>query len=1015
MVTLRSEAAATTQGRSSLLVTHDPIERQQRDLTRARLAAIVQSSADSIIGSTLDGIITDWNPGAERLYGYTADEAIGRPLAILAPPERARQIDELLERVRQGESIAEVEVVARARGGKRFDISLTISPVRDDAGQIVACSAIARDISARKVAEAERLATHQHTRQVLERITDGFFALDLDWRFTYVNEAAERLAGQNRDALLGTSLWEAFPDILETPIATFYQRTIADGVPASIEFYYPPLGLWIDAMAYPSPDGLSVFFRDVTASRRMEQDVRASEEKYRTLMDQIPAAVYVLSPSGNELPLYLSPYFSHLTGFSPEEAMAREHHWLDEVHPDDRARVAAEEALAMAANAPLRIEYRFRRKDGSYIWVLDDSVLLHDENGTVVANYGVLLDISERVRANEERARLAAIVESTQEGILSCTLDGIITSWNHGAEKLYGYRVDEAIGQTVMILRPPGEVDDIALLTERVRRGESIEGYETVRMTRTGRRITVSLTLSPLRDATGHVVGIASISRDVTALRQAEEALRLRDRALAAAPNAIVITEPAPPSVRIVDVNPAFEAMTGYTREEVIGQDIRMLFGPGTDPHVGRRIGEAIAAGDDVTETLLNYRKDGSPYWIELHVAPVRDDAGALTHLVGIQTDITERVQAEAALRESEARFRGVWESTLDAMALADAAGIVLAANPAYCELSGYPMEEIVGHNFSRIFPADERAEREAGYQAIFASPLPTASFETTIQRASGALREVACQGAFIEFDGQRQAMVVAIRDVTERNRLERELRGALQEAEAATRTKSLFLAMMSHELRTPLQAVLGYTDLLLLGSSKTLTREQNEDLGHIKQGADRMIGLIDQMLDLSRMEAGRMELAANPVDLASIIEQVRQDVTPQAIANAIDLVIDLPPALPPARGDPSRLRQILLNLAGNAVKFTDHGSVRITARGIDDEIEIAVSDTGIGISAEALPHIFEEFHQVDGSLTRRHGGAGLGLAIARRLAEQMGGRLTVSSQPGAGSTFTLHIPAARG
>ena len=977
------------------------------------MAAIVTSSADAIIGSTLDGIITDWNPGAERLYGFTADEAIGQPLAILAPPESARQIDELLERVRQGESIEEIEVVGRTRGGKRIDISLTISPVRDDAGQIVASSVIARDISARKAAETERLATHQHTRQVLERITDGFFALDLDWRFTYVNEAAERLAGQSRDALLGTSLWEAFPDILETPISAFYQRTIADGVPASIEFYYPPLDVWIDARAYPSPDGLSVFFRDVSASRRMEQDLRASEEKYRTLMDQIPAVVYVLTAEGIQQPVYFSPHIEQLTGFLPEEVMARDHHWLDGVHPDDRARVAAEDERALAAGEPLRTEYRYRRKDGSYVWVLDESAPIRDETGGVVAYQGLLLDISGRVQAEEERARLAAIVESTQEGILSCTLDGIITSWNHGAEELYGYRIAEALGQSVMMLRPPGEVDAITSLTERVRQGENIEGYETVRITRTGRRITVSLTLSPLRDATGRVVGIASISRDVTALRQAEEALRLRDRALAAAPNAIVITEPAPPSVRIVDVNPAFEAMTGYTREEVIGQDIRMLFGPGTDPAVGQRIGEAIAAGDDVTETLLNYRKDGSPYWIELHVAAVRDDAGALTHLVGIQTDITERVQAEAALRESEARFRGVWESTLDAMALADAAGIVLAANPAYCELAGYAMEEIVGHNFSRIFPAAERAEREAGYQAIFTSPLPTTSFETTIQRANGALREVACQGAFIEIDGQRQAMVAAIRDVTERNRLERELRGALQEAEAATRTKSLFLAMMSHELRTPLQAVLGYTDLLLLGSARSLTREQTEDLGHIKQGADRMIGLIDQMLDLSRMEEGRLEVAANPVDLAGIIEQVRQDVAPQAIAKAIDLIIDLPPALPPALGDPSRLRQILLNLAGNAVKFTEHGAVRISARGIDDDIEITVSDTGIGISADALPHIFEEFHQVDGSLTRRYGGAGLGLAIARRLAEQMSGHLTVSSQPGVGSTFTLRIPAA--
>src|SRR3712207_6679725 len=181
---------------------------------------------------------------------------------------------------------------------------------------------------------------------------------------------------------------------------------------------------------------------------------------------------------------------------------------------------------------------------------------------------------------------------------------------------------------------------------------------------------------------------------------------------------------------------------------------------------------------------------------------------------------------------------------------------------------------------------------------------------------------------------------------------------------------------MMSHELRTPLQAVLGYSEFLLEGSEGLLTTEQREDIGYIHQAGGRMIALINQMLDLSRMEAGRLQLAALPVDLAQVIEQVRQDVAPQAAAKALALLIDLAPSLPVVIGDAERLRQVLLNLVGNAVKFTDAGCVSITAVSTPTGgVDVIVTDTGIGIPADAVPFIFDQFHQVDSGLTRGHGG----------------------------------------
>jgi signal transduction histidine kinase len=258
--------------------------------------------------------------------------------------------------------------------------------------------------------------------------------------------------------------------------------------------------------------------------------------------------------------------------------------------------------------------------------------------------------------------------------------------------------------------------------------------------------------------------------------------------------------------------------------------------------------------------------------------------------------------------------------------------------------------------------------------------------------------------------------IVVYFRDVSEGKQLERELRGALASAHAANRASSEFLAMMSHELRTPMQAVLGYADLLLAGPADSLTSEQTEDVRCIQQGAKRIIALVDQMLDLSRLQAGRLEFQVKPVDLAEVVEQVRQDVAPQAAVKSLTLAIDIPASLPRVRADAMRLRQILLNLIGNAVKFTDKGSVRLSARESEAGIEVAVQDTGIGIPEAALEHIFEEFRQADSvTTTRRYGGAGLGLAIARNLAEQQGGTISVKSTPKVGSTFTLTMPAVRG
>ena len=333
-----------------------------------------------------------------------------------------------------------------------------------------------------------------------------------------------------------------------------------------------------------------------------------------------------------------------------------------------------------------------------------------------------------------------------------------------------------------------------------------------------------------------------------------------------------------------------------------------------------------------------------------------------------------------------------------DAILIADGDGHCVDANPAALALLGYTREEVLRLEIGDVVAPDPAWATDA--DARF---LREGQGEVVVRAKDG--RVVPAEARTMVVPGPDGSLSVAtLRDTTKR-------KAAEEEHQAAIQVKDAFLDLMSHELRTPLQAVLGYSEFLLLAPPGSLTDEQREDIGYIHQAGDRMVNLINQALELSRLRAGGITLAAKPVDLTQVIEAVRQDVAPQAAAKNLMVEIELPPSLPTVMGDAERVRQILLNLVGNAVKFTDAGRVRITAADVaTGGVEIVVSDTGVGIAADALPHIFEEFHQVPGSLTRRHGGSGLGLAIAARLADQMAGSIDVSSEPGVGSTFRLHL-----
>jgi PAS domain S-box-containing protein len=494
---------------------------------------------------------------------------------------------------------------------------------------------------------------------------------------------------------------------------------------------------------------------------------------------------------------------------------------------------------------------------------------------------------------------------------------------------------------------------------------------------------------------------------DITARTDAEEALAASEALFRAAfENAPIGMALISPDWRLLAVNRADCELLGYTEDELLATTFLGATHPDDVAITRAVVARALAGEGDQYQLEKRYlRKDGQIIWVHLSVSLIRDEDGAPRYFISQAQDITTRKEAEADLAATQQRTRDVLERISDGFYALDRAWRFTYLNHAAERILDERRGALLGRVIWEAFPGLVDTPLSQAYQRVMNEGQATI-FESYSDRLDRWFE--------VRAHPSPEGLSVFFCDITERKRVDDEIRAALEAARAAQRTTGQFLAMMSHELRTPLQAILGYADFLLHGPSGALTREQAEDIGYIEQGARRMSTLVDQMLDLSRIEAGRLQLVLEQVDLSQVIEQVRQDIAPQAAAKNLYLVIDVSPSPPLVQGDPVRLHQILLNLVSNAVKFTERGSVRVSVTEVDGGVDIAVSDTGIGIAAEALPHIFEAFRQADSTVNRRYGGAGLGLAIAKQLAELMGGRINVVSHLGDGSTFTLHLPTSK-
>ncbi len=867
------------------------------------------------------------------------------------------------------------------------------------------------DATERTEASMAQAASDARYRELVERASEIIFETDAAGRYQFYNRAGQESMRYNATELLGRPYLETVHPDDRRRAKRFYGVQFARRTPRTQLELRCLTGdgrtVWLAQnteliVTNGVPSGFRVVARDITDRKLAEQAIQASEKRYRELFDQNPVAAWIYEPVTLRL-LDVNEAACRQYGYSREELQKLT---LRHLHPPQDW---AELETSLRSAAPFRREtpWSHLRKDGSALLAEVVSQVCEAAGGE--ARLAMATDVTASVAAN---GRFRVLFEHSSNAHMLFGESGIVDC-NEAAVRMLG-----AASKQDLLGRHPAEFDPNyhaggRLDEERRRAVDALAQdcgqlrFDTAIRRLDGTEFPCEVSLTSVSVAGQEA--LLGVWHDLTERMATEEQLRLLSSVARESVSGIMITDS---DERILYVNPGFTRISGHSLEELRGlRPGSVLQGPETSLESKQKLGEAIAARTPVTTELINYTKDGDPYWAEVHIAPVFDTRGTCSHFVAVMNDVTARKRAAQELAESRQRLEmalrvgelGMWDwkASNNQVYFSDAYGEMLGYAPGTLEQSFSSWE-------NKIHPEDRGATLSA-LTAHLEGKSERFEPEFRMKHRDGTWRWIVSHGQIVERDGDGRPMrmVGTHQDITAAKEAEAALRAAKEAAEAGARAKSEFLAAMSHEIRTPMNGVIGMTSLLL---GTPLTGEQREHVETIRASGDALLTVINDILDFSKVEAGWMELEKLDFDLQTVVEEAAELVSEAARRKGVRIYTSLGPEVPyGVRGDPGRIRQVLLNYLSNAVKFTPSGEIRVVVSGDPSGgrlLRCEVSDTGIGLTAEQRERLFMPFSQADSSTTRRFGGTGLGLAICKKVVSLMGGEVGVESELGRGSTF---------
>ncbi len=1124
-------------------------DRKRAEQKQARLTAILEATSDLVGVADAAGHSVYLNQAGQKLLGMSPEEA-RYPFTIdsvLAPSAKAKFHNEIIPTALREGSWAG-ETLFLSRDGEEIPVSQVLIVHKTEAGEVEFISTIVRDIRDRKKAEEER----QLLATTIENSRDFVGVASMDGRPILVNQAGLDLVGLSS---LDEARTKHITDFFMAEDLEFVQQSIMPAIMqegswrSDFRFRHFVTGqpILVDytlfLIKHPEtnkPVGIATITRDIRDRKTAEDVLKQSEERFRSLIEASAQIIWICNADG-EMALD-QPTWSAFTGQTFDDYKGGG--GLNAIHPDDRSSIVTAWSTAAANRSFYEVEFRMRRYDGEYRYMSCRGVPILNADGSIREWVGANTDITDSKQAEEalreqqaalrdRNVLLSSILESTPDIIVVKDREGRYVALNSFvAKSFYGKPIEEIIGKDDSELLPPAAAVPIMAKDRELMEAGITETYEEevfngkentyflttkapwrdaqgnilgliaiarnigdrkqmeaelrdrnallnsilestpdfiVVKDREGRHVALNSNLAnflgkpieeiigkddlellppetaraimakdrqlmaagitesyeedvskgettatffttkaPWRDAKGNILGIIAITRDISDRKQAEDAIKQseeRYRSLIAATSQMVWITDA--EGRCPDL-PTFRAYTGQTVDEVVGFGWLDAIHPDDRERTNQVWMEAVQ-----TKSLyeIEYRiraADGNYRYFQARAVPILNEDGSIREWVGTSIDIHDRKQAEDAIKQSEERYRSLILATSQIVWTGDSEGRC-PDMPTLRAYTGQTVEEVVGFGWLDAIHPDDR-ERTAQVWMEAVQTKTGYEIEYRIRAADGNYRYF--QGRAVPIlnqDGSVREWIGTCTDIHDRKQAEILQAKAKEAAEAASRAKSEFLANMSHELRTPLNGIMGYAQILQ--RSKVLNEEERSRIDVIYQCGSHLLTLINDILDLSKIEAQKVELMPTDFHFPAFLQGVAEMCRIRAELKGIHFHFPSSPELPIGiRADEKRLRQVLINLLSNAIKFTDEGSVTFTVSfAAEGKIRFEIRDTGTGIAQDQLQAIFQPFEQV-GDRRRQTEGTGLGLAISKRIVELMGSTIQVQSEMNVGSIFWFDV-----
>ena len=883
---------------------------------------------------------------------------------------------------------------------------VVITPILDAHAQPERLVVSSRDISDARQAEDQLRAT-------LESLGDGFVAFDAEWRFLYVNQAAERLSRMRREDLLGRTIWEVFPLTVGTNLEREFRR-VAAGEPSDFENFFEPWGGWFHSRCFPrAGGGISVYFQDITERKRSQDDLRATLQQLQLITENMPAGV--VRYSRDHRYVWVSNRYANRMGRSPEEICGRS---IPDVLGDEYYQAIRPHIERVLSGDRVEFDIQVKSHEGHPLWFHAGYVPDRDLDNKIGGWIGVITEITERKQAEnalrESEERLRRVSDNADVGLTRCSHDWVYLSANPSYARIVGKPLDHIVGRPIAEVMGAEAAEAIRPYVERVLLGEHINYEAEVPFESVGPRH-LHVNYTPDTDAAGQVVGWVACVTDITERKQADAALRESEERLTLAQNAAQLgVWDSDLKTNVIAMWGKYAQLHGLSpdRTTITREEWLSLIHPEDREKVVALRQEARERTHTFDAEFRVIWPEGSTHWVHAKGLALSDDSGRPSRSTGVIWDITDRKLADAKLRDSEERFRRVFEEGPLGIALAARDHRFLIVNSAFCQMLGYPEEEVIQKTFADItHPDDVRADMELAEQ-LFKREIPFYRMQKRYVKKSGEIIWVNLTASVISGpDGEPLHRLTMIEDITEIKRTQEEARVRQKLQSVGTLASGI-----AHDFNNLLGAVLAQAELAQ--AEVAAGSIPKSELEAIRDVAIRGSEIVRQLMIYAGNESESIEV----INVSQVVEEILP-LLKISVSKHARIETDLSPHLPAIRASTAQVSQLVMNLGTNASEAIGDrdGVIRMTTRRVmvghnsrkierlpeGQYVELEVSDTGCGMLPETQERVFDPF------FSTKSEGRGLGLAVVYGIVRDLGGAINLVSEAGHGTTFQIMLPCA--